>query len=157
MITKETSNKMGEKVKNINVINFDIQKINSDIDDFIKKEAKKAEKSSFAPKIKDNEFFVVKNKMGLIKGTNIVIDDECIGRDNIKHVVSVYSELRDENGKITSFNVIPRFTLTIGVKELIQDYTQNEQSLEEFMGDRFCRNDRICDNMNLIVKELKKI
>lgn len=144
-----------EKTASIIVIPFDMDKINSDLDAFIKQEAEKAEGSSFAPKIGENEFFKMNGKMGVIKGTNICIDDECIGEASEVIHSSIYSEERDENGKTKSFGMFPRFSFKFDIKEYLRDYGMAEISLEEFMGNRFAYNPRVCSNMNIIIKEIK--
>ncbi len=156
MVTKETKEKLIEQTKNIVVVRLNMDAINKDIDASVKRETEKAGESSFAPKIEPDQFFVVRGKLGIIKGTNILIDDECIGEVCEKPTVDIYSETIDENGKTKSFGLFPRFSSKISIKDLLSEYTMDEVSLETFMGNRFCYNSRVCSNMKEIVKELKK-
>jgi hypothetical protein len=156
MVTKETKEKLIEQTKNIVVVRLNMDAINKDIDASVKRETEKAGESSFAPKINSNEIFLVRGKLGVIKGTNILIDDECIGEVCEKPTVDIYSETIDENGKTKSFGLFPRFSSKISIKDLLSEYTMDEVSLETFMGNRFCYNSRVCSNMKEIVKELKK-
>ena len=156
MVLKETRDKLIEQTKNIIVVRLNMDAINKDIDDSVKRETEKAGDSSFAPKIKPNEFFAIRGKLGVIKGTNILIDDECIGSLTEKPTIDIYSETRDENGKTTGFSMFPSFSTKIKVEDLLNEYSMEEVSLETFMGNRFCYNSRVCGNMGEIIKELKK-
>lgn len=145
-----------EKTKDIVVIRFNMNAINKDIDESVKREATKAGDSSFAPKIEPNQYFSVRGKLGIIKGTNILIDDECIGEVSEKPRIDIFSETRDENGKTTGFNMMPSFSTRMNIENFIKEYSDGEISLQEFMGNRFCYNSRVCSNMREIIKELKK-
>jgi hypothetical protein len=156
-ISLKTPKLLREEVKDIKVIPFNMDALNKDIDDSVKENIKKAGDSSFAPKIEPNEFFVVRGYMGVIKGTNILIDRECVGEVSDKPSLDVYSETRDEFGKTKSFGIFPRFTSRTSLDELVKDYGQHEVSLDVFMGDRFAYNGRIVSNIHGIIKELKKV
>ena len=149
--------KYSKLVAGIKVIPLNMDAINADIDKNIKDEAKKAGTSSFAPRIKPDEYFKIKGKFGVILGTNILVDDECIGECIESHAsMDVYSETRDENGKVTSWGMFPRFTCKQTLADLLKEFAMPEIGLEEFMGNRFAYNGRIIGNINEIVAEYKK-
>jgi hypothetical protein len=156
MVTKETREKLIKQTKNIVVVRLNMDAINKDIDVSVKRETEKAGESSFAPKIEPNQFFAVRGKLGVIKGTNILIDDECIGEVSENPTLEIYSETRNEDGKTTGFSMFPSFLTKIKVEDLLTECSMEEVSLETFMGNRFCYNSRVCSNMKEIVKELKK-
>ena len=156
MVSKETRDLLRKEVKDIKIIPLDMDALNADIDLSVKDNVKLAGESSFAPKIEPNEFFVVRGHMGVIKGTNILIDRECVGEVSDKPSLDVYSETRDELGKTKSFGIFPRFTSRTSLDELVKDYGQDEVSLDVFMADRFAYNGRVVSNIHGIIKELKK-
>lgn len=156
-ITNKDKEIYAEKVKHIRVIPLNMEVMNADIDKSIKEEIKKAGDSSFAPKIKENEYFHINGKLGIIKGTNILIDDECIG-DCIEDlaVLEIYSKVLDEDGKQKNFSLFPRFTTKQRLEDLQKEFGKDEVSLKDFMDSRFAYNGRILANMNEILTEYKK-
>ena len=146
-----------KKVKHIKVIPLNMEAINADIDKWVKLETKKAGDSSFAPNINPNEYFGLRGTYGIIKGTNVLIDDECVG-ECVKDKVAlyIYGETRDENGKVEAFDMFPRFTTKQTLADLQNKFGMGEVSLQEFMADRFAYNGRIMANINEIVAEYKK-
>lgn len=156
MIRPDMKEKMIAQTANIFVIPLNMDAINKDIDASVKRETEKAGDSSFAPKIEPNQYFGLRGAYGVIKGTNILIDRECIGEIGEKPSFDIYSEIKDENGKLKSFSLFPTFSTKINISDLLKEYGQNEISLKDFMGDRFCYNDRVQSNMREIIKKLKK-
>ena len=138
-----------KKVKHIKVIPLNMEAINADIDKWVKNEHKE--------KIKPNEYFGLRGTYGIIKGTNMLIDNECVG-ECVKDKVAlyIYGETRDENGKVEAFDMFPRFNVGITLTDLQNKFGMGEVSLQEFMGNRFAYNGRIMANINEIVAEYKK-
>lgn len=141
---------------NIVIIPLNMDAINKDIDESIKREAAKAGDSTLAPKIKPNEYFGLRGKLGIVKGANFLIDNECIGDISGNPSVDIYSEMRDENGGFTSFTMTPSFTTKMNIEDTIKSYGGAEVSLQEFMDTRFAYNSRVCSNMRILVKEINK-
>ena len=155
-ILKDEKEKMSAQFKDIIVIPLDCKKLSEDIDSSIRKEAEKAGDSSFAPKIEEGEkFYTSSGGLALIKGTNILIDNECVGdvcEDGKAHL-EIYSEFYTE-GKRTGFSMFPKFSSKPDLNELVNEFAMEEISLEQFMGSRFAYNPRIVNNMKQIKKEV---
>jgi len=151
MVTEQTKDRLREQTKEIKVIPINMDALNSDIDNDVKENVNKAGDSSFAPKIEEGEFFKFRGKFGVVKGTNFLIDEECVGWESDKPTLDIYSEIRHEDGK-KSFGIFPRFTKAISLTYLIKEFGQGEVSLEEFMGDRFAYNNRIANNIREILR-----
>ncbi len=133
----------------VKVIPFNKEKIDAQLDEYIKAKIK----------AEPNEFFFTKEKLGLVKGTNVVIDTECVGEvlENGKVNFQVFSEIR-ENGKakLSFDSLVPRFNPYFMLDDLLAEDSLPEQTLQEFMGDRFGYNVRIISNMKVIKKEIPK-
>lgn len=156
-LTADDRKKMSNKVAHIKVIPLNMEAINVDIDKSIKEEIKKAGDSSLAPKVEADEYFVLRGKLAVVVGTNMLIDNECVGECiKDKAVLEIYSGKRDENGKLKSFGMFPRFTSKQTLEDLIKEFAMPKVSLEEFMGDRFNYNGRIACNITDIYQEHKK-
>lgn len=156
MITQDYREKLSKEVASVKVIPLNIEKINQDVDKNLKAEIEKAKGSIFAPEIKEGETFYLRGALGIIQGTNMVIDEECVG-EMVEHDdihLHIYSQTITEKGK--SFSLSPRFTVTNKLSEMIKEYGQEPVSLESFMGSRFAYNDRIVSNTRIILKEIKK-
>lgn len=144
-----TKERLQQRYKNIVVIPFNMDAMDKDLDEHIKK--------TYPDKVEENEFFSLHSVFGLIKDSKILIDRECIGNvlENGKVTLEAYGEKRTEGGKL-EFDIFPRFSFVVTIEELIKEYAQPEVSLETFMGDRFAYNGRIINNMEIISKELNK-
>ncbi len=98
------------------------------------------------------QIFKPDGKYGLINGTNIVIDVECVGEIITNNRVTIpFHEVRN-----ISIAIFPTFNPYFPLDELITEATP-PLSLQEFMGDRFAYNNRIFSNMRIIQKEIKKV
>ncbi len=155
-ILKDEKEKLSTEFKDIIVIPLDCKKLSEEIDSSIKKEAEKAGDSSFAPKIKEGEkFYTCSGGLALIKGTNILIDNECVGdvcEDGKAHL-EIYSDFYTD-GKKTGFSMFPKFTTDPDLNQIVKDFAMEEISIVEFMGSRFAYNPRIVNNMKEIKKEI---
>lgn len=130
------------------VVPFDKAKIDAQLDQYIKGKV-----SDISP----DEFFSTGSQLGWIKGSNVVIDTECVGEVLTDGKVSfeVYGETR-KDGKAISHDAMPRFKPYFMLDDLLAEDSQPEQTLQEFMGDRFGYNTRVFSNMKVIQKEIRK-
>jgi hypothetical protein len=67
----------------------------------------------------------------------------------------VYGETR-KDGKAISHDGVPRFNPYFMLDDLLAEDSLPEQTLQEFMGDRFGYNIRVFNNMKVIQKEIRK-
>ena len=140
------------KTAHIRIIPLDMDKLNADIDKDIKAELEKGKDSALVPKLEANEVFYTNGPLGLIVGTKIVIDNNCVGSIvSEKVTLDIYSQIVID-GQIKEFGLMPRFTIKMTIDELIADYALPEIDLPRFMGDRFAYNDRVCRNIYTIIK-----
>lgn len=150
--------KISKEFAAIKVTPLDMKKLNADIDKSIKKELKKAKGSSLVPKVEIGEEFYVRGSLGLLVGTDMLIDDECIGFNRTSEVtLEIFSHTKDKKGQVVSFGMCARFTTKTTIAELLKDYGKKEVSLETHMKDRFAYNDRIVSNMYRRLNELKPV
>ena len=156
MISTETREKLRQQVKDILVIPINMVALNTDIDANLKKQAELAKGSDFAPKIEPNEFFKIRGAIAVIKGTNILIDTECIGSVADEIVLDVYSEKRNEDGATKSFGMFPSIRSRMKLADLVAAHGQTEIPLDVFMDDRFAYNERVASNMVGMLKKVKE-
>jgi hypothetical protein len=144
MVTQQARNDLKKAFKSVVIIPFDKEKLDRFLDGYYK------EKYPYEP----GESFATRRPVGYIKGTNLVIDPECIGqRVRTQSVdIEVYGELKIENG--TQNDIFPRYTYVTTLTNLIENYSLPETSMQAFMGDRFAYNDRIERNMQIILGEI---
>jgi hypothetical protein len=132
------------------VVPFNKAKIDAQLDEYIKAKV---------PDIKENEFFFTRSQLGWVKGTDVVIDIECVGKvlEGGKVNFEVFGETR-ENAQFakTYTDLFPRFKPFFMLDDLLAEDSQPEQTLQEFMGDRFGYNTRVFSNMKVIQKEIRK-
>ena len=155
-VLREKKDQLKIKFKDIVVIPFDTKGINDNVDKSIKEEIAKAGESAFAPKINDNERFSIRSSnLGMVKGTNIVINDECIADicNDGKVAIEVYSEFYTDD-KRTGFSLFPSYTIKPLLNDLINEFALPEIGIVEFMNARFAYNSRIVNNMELLMKEV---
>ena len=109
------------------------------------------------PGIGEDEFFQTGSQLGWIKGSNVVIDTDCVGEvlKDGKVSFEVYGEVR-KDGKAISHDAMPRFTPYFMLDDLLAEDSLPEQTLQEFMGSRFGYNTRVFQNMKIIQKEIRK-
>jgi hypothetical protein len=144
MVTQKARNDLKKAFKSVVIIPFDKEKLDRFLDGYYK------EKYPYEP----GESFATRRPVGYIKGTNLVIDPECIGqRVRTQSVdIEVYGELKSENG--TQNDIFPRYTYVTTLTNLIENYSLPETSMQAFMGDRFAYNSRIERNMQIILGEI---
>lgn len=144
MVTQQTRNELKKSFKSVVIIPFDKDKLDRFIDEYYKA------KYPYEP----GETFSTRRPVGYVKGTNLIIDPECIGqRIRTKSVdIEVYGERKIDNGVQT--DIFPRFTYVTDLTNLIDNFSQPEMSLQAFMGERFAYNDRIECNMRIILREI---
>lgn len=144
MVTQQAKNELKKLFKSVVIIPFDKKKLDRFIDEYYKG------KYPYEP----GESFSTRRPMGHVKGTNLIIDPECIGqRIRTKSVdIEIYGERKIENGVLT--DIFPRYTYVTTLTNLIDDYSLPEMTLQAFMADRFAYNDRIECNMRIILREI---
>lgn len=144
MVTQQSKNELKKAFKSVVIIPFDKEKLDRFLDGYYK------QKYPYEP----GESFATRRPVGYIKGTNLIIDPECIGqRIRTQSIpIEVYGERKIENG--TQNDIYPRYTYVMTLTELIDNYSQPEVSVQAFMGDRFAYNDRIERNMHIILREI---
>lgn len=159
---KETLRK---QYQDIIVIPIDTDKFNKAMTESIKEEVKKANGSTLVKlTANDEDFYGARGCFGVIKGTNIVIDDELCG-DILKGKnpvvpIDIYHEIRNEQGKPKDFTFIELDPCVIAkptLNELLSEYALPEIDLPTFMGSRFGYNSRIERNMLNLKKELTQL
>lgn len=143
------------------VIPIDVDKFSKDITEQIKAEIKKAGDSKLVTlKSGDEDFYCLRGGLGVIKGTNIVVDRELCGDilkgEDPELALNVYHETRDADNKTKSFDVFASVTARPKLSELLAEYALPEVDLPTFMETRFAYNHRIVSNMNELKKALKK-
>lgn len=144
MVTEKARNELKKAFKSVVIIPFDKPKLDQYLDQFYKG------KYPTEP----GEAFSTRRPMGYIKGTNLIIDPECIGnRIRTQSIpIEIYGERKIDNGIQT--DIFPRYTHVMSLTDLIENYSQPEMSLQAFMADRFAYNDRIECNMRIILREI---
>jgi hypothetical protein len=147
-------------MKNILVSVVDVEKLSNDLTKWYTIEVAKSHNSSLIPKPleKNEKLFVNKFALTTTKsGKNVVLDNECVHNvlELPKFEVEVYSETLDENEILMTKSLFPLFSIRITVDELKKDYIV-EDTLKNFMGNRFEYNSRIKSNMNILLKTLEE-
>jgi hypothetical protein len=144
MVTEKTRNELKKLFNSVVIIPFDKPKLDRYLDGFYK------QKYPYEP----GETFSTHRPMGYIKGTNLIIDPECIGtRIRTQSIpIEIYGERKMDNGVQT--DIYPRYTHVQSLTDLISNYGLPETSIENFMGSRFAYNDRIEHNMRIILREM---
>ncbi len=159
MVSKKEQDEIRVKVKHIVIIPLDMDKMNKSIDKSVKENIDKAKESgsTFTAHLKyeKNEFFSIRGTIGIVKGTNILVDDELVGGTGSKQTLNIYSETK-ENGEVKEFGIMPSFTTTTTIEELLKEYQLPEVDLETFMDDRFAYNSRIAGNIYSLIDDLKE-
>lgn len=144
MVTEKSRNELKQLFKSVVIIPFDKSRLDRYLDGYYK------QKYPYEP----GEFFSTRRPMGYIKGSNIIVDPECIGT-RIKTqsiIIELYGERKMENGVQT--DIFPRYTHVMPLTNLIDNYSLPETSMQDFMADRFAYNSRIEVNMRIILREL---
>lgn len=147
-------------IEHIMVIPLDMDKYNADIDKSVKEQIAKAGDSTLVSKLKEGEEFYVNSRYALIVGTNMLTDKECVAElldntETAKITFDVYSQVKLE-GQLKSFGIVPKFTTSTTIGELLKEYGQPQIPLKDFMGNYFDRGHRIRSNQYEIVKEFEK-
>jgi hypothetical protein len=144
MVTEKTRTELKKAFQSVVIIPFDKPKLDQFLDEFYK------QKYPTEP----GETFSTRRPIGYIKGTNLLIDPECIGsRIRVTSIpIEIYGERKIENG--TENDMYPRYTHVMSLTELIENYSLPDISLQAFMADRFAYNDRIERNMRIILREI---
>lgn len=144
MVTQKSKNELKKAFKSVVIIPFDKEKLDRFLDGYYK------EKYPYEP----GESFATRRPVGYIKGTNLIVDPECIGsRIRTQSIlIEVYGECKIENG--VQSDIFPRYTYVMPLTDLISNYGLPETSMQVFMADRFAYNDRIEANMRIILREI---
>lgn len=144
MVTEKAKNELKQLFKSVVIIPFDKPKLDRFLDEYYKQKYP----------YELGETFSTHRPIGHIKGTNLIIDPECIGiRIKTQSIqLEVYGERKIGNGVQT--DIYPRYTYVMPLNYLISNYGLPEKSLQEFMASRFAYNDRIECNMRIILREI---
>jgi hypothetical protein len=140
------SEKFTEIFKNIKVIPFDMEKINKAINDGLSN--------------KNNPYrhYKTLDELGYIQGTKIVMDTEAI-HGLIGHtdgvIFDAYAYTVNDEGKTVSSEIMPSGRLTVILESILQNYSKEPVTLQEFMGSRFCYNSRILSNMTILSDSIR--
>jgi hypothetical protein len=140
---------MKQQFEQIRVIVLDNQKMNNDINISFHN----MENETFTEK----DVFSIRPALAVIKDTNILIETDCFMRIGDSVELDVYQDTFDtEQNKIVGYSVVPHLSISAGVEGLVQAYGTKEISLYEFMGNQFEYNNRVKENMKLVIEELSK-
>ncbi len=161
-ITPEQKDKMREHYKSIIIIPIDTDKFNKDITEQIKAQVKQANGSPLVTlTANDEDRYKVRGGLGIVKGTNIVVDRELCGDilkgENPVVPVDIYHETVDAEEKTKSFGMFAVVTAKPTLNDLLAEYALSEVDMPTFMADRFAYNSRIVGNMSSLEKEIKKL
>ena len=149
---QEKQNNIDEYSK-IMITPIDVKKLNADLHESVTKYFKGKGK----PIEEGTEYKLHGTSyLGVVTGTNIVTDDECIHKVSADGHYKLQVGWKIDNKSGMSFSMVPVLENTCPIAELIEEYGLPEITLVEFMGSRFNYNDRIASNMKGLKKATKQ-
>lgn len=141
------------KLDDVKISIIDVDKLNSKIDDSIKK---MAVDSSGDLVNQSGQYRVRSSVLGLIHlpktdkmgGEFAVLDDELVGNyaENGGVKFAIYLDTYDEEGELSGLGIMPKYNITATLSDL-SDLIIGEKTIKDFMGRRYKYNPRIERNM----------
>jgi len=134
----------------IKVIPYDMAKLSEDL----------TKQLNQMPEHKGKLFEVKDKKLARVITQDMITDDEACFYVNIDKgfKIDVYQkgvEKTDENGKTsTPIYMYPTCTITLSEEDL-KEYSKEETTLKEFMGDRFIYNKRMVGNIDFMISKFR--
>ena len=105
-----------------------------------------------------NVYFHTLDIRGHIGGTKLIVDNEAVHEilEGDTVTFDVYKYTKNAEGRVISEDMIPSHRFTVTLVSILQDYSLEAVTLKEFMGDRFCYNNRILSNLHILKDSVKE-